>query len=150
MLKVKIKPLHPLFEMPQKAFPTDSGYDAKVVEITHTSDGGIVLYLGFSTEIKEGWKGVIVPRSSLTKTGWVMQNSPGQIDSTYRGEWMMKLKHISSEYNIRIGEQIKTPFNIGDKVCQIYFEPVWETELIQCETLSETERGDGGFGHTGK
>jgi len=150
MLKVKIKPLHKSFEMPQKAFTTDAGYDVKVVEITHTSDGGIVLYLGFSTEIKEGWKGVIVPRSSITKTGWVMQNSPGQIDSSYRGEWMMKLKYIGCDNNISVGGPISCPFKVGDKVCQIYFEPVWETELVECMILTETERGDGGFGHTGK
>ena len=143
MIKIKIKLLSG-GKLPVKATIDAACYDVYAREIE--VDAGYInakIKLGFSTEIPKGYKGVLVPRSSFTNKGWVMANSPGQIDSDYRGEWMMKLESLDST-------GFDFPFNEGDRVGQMYFEKVLDTELEITEDLSETERGDGGFGSTGK
>lgn len=146
MTKIKWKKLSPNFSLPVKATEEAACYDAFVNTITFEHNTNSVVYgLGFSTEIPKGWKGVIVPRSSFTKGNWVMLNSPGQVDSDYRGGWMMKVKSL----NKPLGEE-PIPFMIGDRCCQIYFEKVEQVEMVEVEELSETERNTGGFGSTGK
>ena len=95
------------------------------------------------TEIPPGFKGVVVPRSSLSKTKWMLANSIGIIDADYRGEWMMVLKTDSAMYE-------PLPFAIGERCAQIYFEKVNDIEMEEVEELTETVRGEGGFGSTGK
>lgn len=140
---VKFKKLRDNAELPKKSFDSDACFDVKTcyVEWTQTS---AICYLGFATEIPEGWKGIIVPRSSITKTDWVMQNSPGQVDSHYRGEWQVRLKYIGKGYND------ESPFKVGDRIAQIYFEEVMEVNFELVEELSDTQRSVGGFGSTGR
>ena len=131
---------------------------ATKVEVEYRT-GTAKVYLGFATEIEPGWKGVVVPRSSFTQKGWVMQNSPAQIDSDYRGEWMLKFQAIPASLDTFCNkhEEIELeypdfPYKPGDRVAQIYFEevkPVEFTVVFDEEELSSTERGDGGFGSTG-
>jgi dUTP pyrophosphatase len=104
----------------------------------------MIIGLGFSTEIPVGYKGVVVPRSSLSKTSWILANSIGIIDADYRGEWMMVFKCL--------GEMIYNPlpYGIGDRCGQLYFEPVQGFYMEEVDELSDTERGEGGFGSTGK
>jgi dUTP pyrophosphatase len=104
----------------------------------------MIIGLGFSTEIPVGYKGVIVPRSSLSKTDWILANSIGIIDADYRGEWMMVFKCL--------GEMIyqPLPYGVGERCGQLYFEPVQGFYMEEVDGLSETERGEGGFGSTGK
>jgi dUTP pyrophosphatase len=143
-MKIKIKKLSNNFELPKKATDNSVCYDVVASSVELTEDINSVIYkLGFSTEIPIGWKGVIVPRSSLTKTNWVMLNSPGQIDSDYRGEWLLKLTNIRNNRS-------PLPFVKGDRVAQIYFEKVNSIEFELVEELSETDRNEGGFGSTGK
>lgn len=143
-MTIKFKKLHELFELPNKAVESDACFDVKATRIEYKSDGLVICYLGFSTEIPTGYKGVIVPRSSLTNTIWVMQNSPGQVDSGYRGEWQVRFRCIDKSGNPVF------PFTIGDRVAQIYFEPVLCVNLALVEELVDTQRGSGGFGSTGK
>lgn len=142
--KIKIKPLEGYIQ-PVKANTSDACYDvyASRIEVDQMN-GKATIYLGFSTEIPEGWKGVLVPRSSQTKTYWAMLNSPGQIDSGYRGEWMIKLTYVPNLNNVLF------PFKVGDRVAQMYFERVNEVELEEVKELGDSERGEGGFGSTGK
>jgi dUTP pyrophosphatase len=100
-----------------------------------------IVHLGFATEIPRGYKAVIIPRSSFTKTDWVMQNSPAQIDSDYRGEWIIKFKELVPNAEF--------PINERDRVAQIYFERIIPVQFIITDNLKETERNDGGFGSTG-
>lgn len=104
----------------------------------------IEIALGFATEIPENWKGVIVPRSNITKCNWFINNSAAQIDSDYRGEW----KIVFTAVDTNIFPSV-FPYSVGDRVAQIYFEPVYDVEMEVVDTLSETQRGEGGFGHTG-
>jgi len=142
MTTIKFKQLRDNFKLPEKSFSTDACFDVVVHHIEKLGHK-CICYLGFSTEIPIGWKGVIVPRSSITKTNWTMLNSPGQVDSSYRGEWQVRFTHIDT------GEEPEFPYKIGDRIAQIYFEKVNEVSLELVNEVSDTDRGTGGFGHTG-
>lgn len=139
MLRVKINLIDETAKLPVKGSLHAACYDVYAHSIKH--DGGKVkVGLGFKTEIPEGYKGIIVPRSNLTKYNWVMNNSFGVIDADYRGEWMVIFTSI--------GPNTGFPYTIGDRVAQIYFEKVEDVTFIE-EELSQTDRGSGGFGSTG-
>lgn len=159
-MNIKLK-LMPEGVAPKKATLRAAAYDAFAAEIIHKPfSNEAIIKLGFSTEIPAGYKGVVVPRSSITKTYWAMQNSPGQIDSDYRGEWQIRLKAIPKRTLLRrqIGKPTSSevlqvneplPFKVGDRVCQIFFEKVLDVTFTEVDNLSETERQEGGFGSTG-
>ncbi len=97
---------------------------------------------GLYIEIPEGYEGQVRPRSGLAfKHGITVLNTPGTIDADYRGELKQILINLSNE-----------PFviNNGDRIAQIVFARCEQAEMVEVEELSETERGAGGFGHTGK
>lgn len=153
-MKVKIQSLRDNTIIPQKAHSTDACFDVTASLIETVGEGGTettVVYLGFSTEIPEGYKGVLVPRSSLTKTTWMMQNSPGQVDSGFRGELQMRFKQLLCFDNAtKAAFKQPFPYKVGERVGQIYFEQVIDVELETSDKLSSTERGAGGFGSTNK
>ena len=96
---------------------------------------------GLSFEIPPGFELQCRPRSGLAlKQGLTVLNSPGTIDSDYRGEIKVIILNTSQE-NIRIKDQ--------DRIAQLVLSPVFKAELIQEEELSESRRGGGGFGSTG-
>ena len=97
---------------------------------------------GLYIEIPEGYEGQVRPRSGLAfKHGITVLNTPGTIDADYRGELKQILINLSD-----------TPFviNNGDRIAQIVFARCEQAEMVEVEELSETERGAGGFGHTGQ
>lgn len=142
MLTVKIKPLHKGFKLPVKGSEDAACYDAHITDMAILSDGVVVCQLGFSTEIPEDWKGVIVPRSNITKHGYAMLNSPAQVDSDYRGEWIVKFQPVTNPPQA-------FPYFNGNRCCQIYFERVNFIEFKIVDSISDSERGEGGFGSTG-
>lgn len=97
---------------------------------------------GLFMEIPEGYEGQVRPRSGLAiKNGITVLNTPGTIDADYRGEVKIILINLSdTDFTI----------NSGERVAQIVFAKCEQMEVVNVETLSETERGAGGFGHTGK
>ena len=97
---------------------------------------------GLYMEIPEGYEGQVRPRSGLAiKSGITVLNSPGTVDADYRGQVCVILINLSDK-----------PFviNSGDRIAQMVFARCEQMEPIAVEVLSETERGAGGFGHTGK
>lgn len=141
-LKVKFKKLYADTKLPIKGSDGAACYDVYANNV-ESEYGGVVTYgLGFATEIPKGWKAIIVPRSNLTKKKWVMLNSPAQIDCDYRGEWMVKMNCIAGSFQ-------PLPYIQGDRIAQIYFERVNDVEFEEVDNLSDTERGEGGFGSTG-
>ena len=96
---------------------------------------------GLYIEIPEGYEAQVRPRSGLAiKYGVTVLNSPGTIDADYRGEICVELINLSNKlYTIESGERI----------AQLVFNKCEQAELVEVEELSETERGEGGFGHTG-
>ena len=97
---------------------------------------------GLFMEIPEGYEGQVRPRSGLAiKNGITVLNTPGTIDADYRGEVKIILINLSDTDFV---------INSGERVAQIVFAKCEQMEVVSVETLSETERGAGGFGHTGK
>ena len=97
---------------------------------------------GLFMEIPEGYEGQVRPRSGLAiKNGITVLNTPGTIDADYRGEVKIILINLSDTDFV---------INSGERVAQIIFAKCEQMEVINVESLSETERGAGGFGHTGK
>ena len=151
MTKIKIKLLRSSSVLPKRAFPTDSCFDVTISKLEIVNNDNLAIcYLGFSTEIPDGYKGVVVPRSGQTKTRWAMLNSPGQIDSTYRGEWQVRFSSL--DINPGGDDEMVTPFpfKVGDRCAQMYFDKVEESEFVIMQELNDTDRGSGGFGHTGQ
>lgn len=102
----------------------------------------VLVPTGLYMEIPEGYEGQVRPRSGLAiKNGITVLNTPGTIDADYRGEVKVILINLSnSDFTI----------NNGDRIAQIIFARCEQMDIVSVETLSETERGAGGFGHTGK
>ena len=97
---------------------------------------------GLFMEIPEGYEGQVRPRSGLAiKNGITVLNTPGTIDADYRGEVKIILINLSDTDFV---------INSGERVAQIIFAKCEQMKVVNVETLSETERGAGGFGHTGK
>lgn len=144
MLKIKFKKTASSVKLPVKGSTHAACWDVYAHSITFDNNGNAVVGFGFKTEIPDGYKGIIVPRSGFTKTNWLMSNSPAQIDSDYRGEWMMKIKPFDKP----IGESF-LPFGVGDRCAQIYFEKVLDVQFEEVNDISDTDRAEGGFGSTG-
>ena len=132
--------------MPCRAHVDDAGFDcyARTCELL-TETMQVRYNLGFCIEIPEGHVGLVFPRSSVCRQDLQMSNSVGVIDSGYRGE-------VSAVFNlvaIRGDEKIRM-YDRGDRVAQLIIIPYPEVRLVESDTLSETERGKGGYGSTGK
>ncbi len=97
---------------------------------------------GLFIELPDNYEAQIRPRSGLAiKHGITCLNSPGTIDSDYRGEIKIILVNISAEEHI---------IENGDRIAQLIIQPVMKAEWIEVKILNESKRGVGGFGHTGK
>jgi len=141
-MKVKIKKLVPEAVVPSYANPGDAGLDLVATWIKvedHNKYGFFEYGTGICVEIPEGYVGLIFPRSSISKTGMLLTNSVGVIDSGYRGEIKFRFKYISGTNS----------YNVGDKIGQLIIMPYPKIEFEEVNELNETQRGDGGFGSTG-
>jgi dUTP pyrophosphatase len=122
-----------------------AGFDIKIdtdalIKIPRHSMSEL-LPTGLYMAIPEGFEGEIRPRSGLAcKHGITLANSPATIDSDYRGEIRICLVNNSNE------DYILRP---GERVCQMLIKPVVHAEFVEVENLSDTTRGDGGFGSSG-
>jgi dUTP pyrophosphatase len=97
---------------------------------------------GFAVALPPAYELQVRPRSGMAiKHGITIVNAPGTIDADYRGEIMIGL--------VNLGKQPYT-INRGDRIAQMILAPVCQAKLKVVESLEETERGSGGFGHTGK
>lgn len=136
---IKFKKLLDNAKTPEYAHPTDAGCDlsAAAMELSNTH---VIYDTGLSVEIPEGYVGLIFPRSSVYKTGMSLTNSVGVIDSGYRG---------SIKVIFKLGEVTST-YRVGDRVCQLIILPYPKVTFEETESLSDSDRGDGGFGSTGK
>ena len=97
---------------------------------------------GLAVEIPPGFEGQVRPRSGLAlRYGLSILNSPGTIDSDYRGEIGVIVINLGRD---------KVSINSGDRIAQLIISPVVQVDIIEVDEIKDTKRGRGGFGHTGK
>ena len=144
-MKVKIKKIHPDAIIPSYAKNGDAGMDLVATSVIGETLGSITYGLGIALEIPEGFVGLVFPRSSIRKTNLQLSNSVGVIDSGYRGELQATFNKVQGIDNVE-----RENYKVGDRVCQIIIIPYPPIEFNEVNELSNTERGEGGFGSTGK
>lgn len=168
-MEVKFKKLSDKAVIPTKAHPTDAGFDMTAAEIKITED-----YVSYKTnialEIPEGYVGLLFPRSSNSKKDLLLANSVGVIDSHYRGDVEFRFKRIlmpimqdvmiappTGDILTDAKNTRKVPglayrddfiYKVGDKIGQLVIMPIPEITLVETDELTETDRGEGGFGST--
>ena len=163
-MDIKIKRLTETAIVPTKAHSTDACFDiyadcpnnkyavtkdAYGVAITEYGEGiaiepgkAVTIHTGFATDIPEGYFAAVFPRSGMgIKRHLRLSNSTGIIDSSYRGEWMVALYNDGKEAQI---------IHHGDRIAQFTLLPVLNITLTEVSELNETERGENGFGSSGK
>jgi len=132
---------------PLPAYATEgaSGMDIRAnlkEPLTLSSLERFLVPTGLFVELPEGYEAQIRPRSGLAiKQGITCLNSPGTIDADYRGEIKVILINLSGE---------AFTLHPGDRIAQMVIQPVVKAEWLEVAVINETERGHGGFGHTGK
>lgn len=156
-IKVKLTDGAP---MPKYAKAGDAGMDLTSRETVDIAAGETVLVgTGVWMEIPDGYYGAIVPRSSVaSKRGITLANTPATIDSGYRGEIMLPLHNMASPLRL-VNDGHTTHYEAnhdvvrierGERVAQIIIKRYEQADCIEVGELSETARGDGGFGSTGR
>lgn len=130
--------------LPLPAYATDGAAGLDVVaaeDLTLASGGRHAVATGFAMAVPEGYEVQVRPRSGLAlKHGITCLNTPGTIDSDYRGEVKVILANLGDEDFV---------INTGDRIAQIVVAPVTQGVMVEVEALDDTERGTGGFGSTG-
>jgi dUTP pyrophosphatase len=142
-VKIPIKILDPAAKLPAHAYSDgDAGVDlTSVTEIVVAPGGRTLIPTGIAVAIPRGYGGFVQPRSGLAaRHGITLTNSPGLIDSNYRGEINIILQNTGIEDFI---------VRIGDRIAQLVIMPVEHAEFEAVEELPESERGEGGFGSSG-
>ena len=140
MVKVKIKRMNAEAKLPKYAHPGDVGLDLFALEEKKIMPGEHYRFWnGFALEFPEGYAAIVKDKSSISKAG--LHTMGGVFDAGYRGEYNVHLVNLSSE-----------PYTVekGDKVAQLVILPIAQAEFEEVEELSESSRGVGGFGSTGK
>ena len=140
-MEVKVKKLHKDAVIPTYARLGDAGLDLTAISVEMDENCNHVYHTGLAIEIPQGYVGLIFPRSSISKTDMCLRNSVGVIDSGYRGEITFKFK--------RFVDGVKL-YNEGDRVGQLIIIPYPNITLVESDELSETERGQGGYGSSGR
>lgn len=144
MIEVKVKRLHPNAVIPSYAKDGDAGMDLTAVEIEYTKE--YVSYkVGLAFEIPDGYVGLLFPRSSNSKKDLILSNSVGILDSGYRGGVEFRYKSINNQGGI-----YSNTYDIGDRVGQLIVIPYPKVAISVVDELSNSERGEGGFGSSGK
>lgn len=142
-VKIKITKLDPSIELPTYAYSGDAGLDIRANEdaVLQPFERRLI-GTGIAIAIPEGFAGFIQPRSGLAlKQGLSMANTPGLVDSHYRGELKVVAINLDPEKPITIER--------GERIAQLVIQQVPVVHLIEVDELDETDRGEAGFGSSG-
>lgn len=142
-LKVKIKKLHKDAIIPKYALNGDAGLDLTAVSKGIDENSCIVYQTGIAMEIPFGYVGLVFPRSSIAKKNLSLSNAVGLIDSGFRSEITFKFNTIGKEF------VYEPEYKVGDRIGQIMIIPYPQIEFEEVSELSDSERGNGGYGSTG-
>lgn len=150
-MEVKIKKLHPDAVIP--TYGTDGSAGMDLTAVSHEIDeyGNRVYHTGIAVEIPRGYVGLIFPRSSICKHSIHLTNAVGVIDSDYRGEITAKFKPTPYfKADIYDFQTFPSQYKEGDRIAQMIIIPYPQIEFKEVDELSDTERGNGGYGSTGR
>ena len=140
-MKIKFRKIDPAASAPMQGTPGSAGFDLSAVSCKWDDDLEIWEYsTGVAVEIPDGFVGLVLPRSSVCRTGAILSNCCGVIDSDYRGEITAKFYYYPNT----------APYKVGERICQLVIVPTPKIEYIRADELSETVRGAGSYGSTGK
>lgn len=143
IVSLPIKRIDPEVELPSYAYAGDAGLDLRASEdVTLAPLERRLVSTGLAVAIPEGYAGFVQPRSGLAlREGLSMANTPGLVDSHYRGELKVCAVNLDPERPIRIKR--------GDRIAQLVIQRVPVVTLVEVVELDETDRGAGGFGSSG-
>lgn len=143
VLNVSIKRLDSEVELPRYAYAGDAGLDLRAnAEVEIPPHGRALIPTGLAIAIPEGFAGFVQPRSGMAlKRGLSIANTPGLIDSHYRGELKVIAVNLDPEQPIVIER--------GERIAQLVIQAVPVVNLVEVDELDETDRGAGGFGSSG-
>ena len=139
---VKVKKLVPEAVVPSYSKVGDAGMDLTITREIENTTFSVSYGFGLAMEIPKGYVGLVFPRSSVRNTDLILSNCVGVIDSGYRGEIMATFKKTSGLDSIK--------YKVGERGAQIIILPYPTIYMTEVPELSDTERGTGGFGSTGK
>jgi len=145
LLPVNVKKINELAHIPSYSKTGDAGLDLTAISINAQTEF-IEYGTGLAIEIPNGYVGLLFPRSSISKYDLLQCNSVGVIDSNYRGEIKIRFKRTSDLKSPLFDEKL---YNIGDRVGQLIILPYPQIELVEVQELSDTNRGQNGFGSSG-
>jgi len=144
VLEVPVVRLDPELPLPRYARPGDAGVDLVAATDLELAPGGRGLVpTGVAVAIPRGYAGFIQPRSGLAlRHGVTVLNTPGLIDADYRGELKVLLVNLDPAETFLVTR--------GERIAQLVVQPVEHVRFVETDELDDTDRGEGGFGHTGR
>lgn len=158
-MEVLIKKMEPYAVIPTYAHDDDAGLDLTAIRVEKDKYGNIVYHTGLAFGIPKGYVGLLFPRSSNAKTDLRLTNCVGVIDSGYIGEVTMKfrpeakafswVKKLQRFLGFNIDDEPKV-YEVWDRIGQLIIMPYPKIELVQTNELSETARGTGSYGSSGR
>lgn len=143
LIKIPVQKVGESSDLPKYAYPGDAGFDLVSSEdIEIEPQQRTIVKCDFSMAIPDGFAGLVIPRSGLAaKHGISVVNSPGLIDSGYRGEICVILLNTDTSNTFKV--------SVGDRIAQMLIVPFAKAEFIEVDHLEETERSNKGFGSSG-
>lgn len=139
---VKVKKLHPNAVIPSYSKVGDAGMDLTITREIENTTFSVSYGFGIAMEIPKGYVGLVFPRSSVRNQDLILSNCVGVIDSGYRGEIQATFKKTNGLDSLK--------YNVGERGAQIIILPYPQVFMTEVPELSDSERGEGGFGSTGK
>jgi dUTP pyrophosphatase len=139
---VKVKKLDPNAVIPSYSKVGDAGMDLTITREIENTSFSVSYGFGIAMEIPKGFVGLVFPRSSVRNQDLILSNCVGVIDSGYRGELQATFKKTNGLDSIK--------YKVGERGAQIIILPYPTIYMTEVPELSDTERGTGGFGSTGK
>ena len=143
-MQLPVSRLNESAQRPSRAHEGDAGLDLYACEAAHIGPGERwSIGTGVGVEIPEGHAGLVLPRSGLARDhGIALVNAPGLIDSGYRGELRVLLLNTDPAETFRVEP--------GDRIAQLVLTPVVTADVVETRGLTESARGEGGFGSSGR
>ena len=141
-IEIRFKKLSPDAQTPSRANATDAGFDLFAISMKWDAEQTYIEYgTGIAVEIPIGHVGYIFQRSSVSNVQQYLSNAVGVVDSGYRGEIRFRFRDCKS---------VLRRYKVGDRVGQLIIMPIPLVEFVEVAELSNSDRGEGGFGSSGK